>query len=190
MVPHADTFARRRFLVLQLYRYRIVKEIPSKPAHRRFTVLPAGWESMHSRVGSCDPFPRCPDSQPERSLSLPAKSSQLLGSLILISIILGVSLSSVNTFWRKFLFSSFSASRTGGDDGGRTRNLRLAKPALSQLSYIPAIRSKPASSHRVGVLGFEPRTSALSELRSSQLSYTPLLRHRFAFTPENSSSQS
>src|SRR5215469_9039165 len=26
---------------------------------------------------------------------------------------------------------------------------------------------------RVGVLGFEPRTSALSELRSSQLSYTP-----------------
>src|SRR4051812_20320936 len=25
----------------------------------------------------------------------------------------------------------------------------------------------------VGVLGFEPRTSALSELRSSQLSYTP-----------------
>ena len=28
----------------------------------------------------------------------------------------------------------------------------------------------------VGVLGFEPRTSALSELRSSQLSYTPLRR--------------
>lgn len=25
----------------------------------------------------------------------------------------------------------------------------------------------------MGVLGFEPRTSALSELRSSQLSYTP-----------------
>src|SRR4051794_25503728 len=29
----------------------------------------------------------------------------------------------------------------------------------------------------VGVLGFEPRTSALSELRSSQLSYTPVARH-------------
>src|SRR5262249_52797030 len=28
----------------------------------------------------------------------------------------------------------------------------------------------------VGVLGFEPRTSALSELRSSQLSYTPAMR--------------
>ena len=50
-----------------------------------------------------------------------------------------------------------------GDDGDRTRNLRLAKPALSQLSYIPS----------VGVRGFEPRTSALSELRSNQLSYTP-----------------
>ena len=24
-----------------------------------------------------------------------------------------------------------------GDDGDRTRNLRLAKPALSQLSYVP-----------------------------------------------------
>ena len=50
-----------------------------------------------------------------------------------------------------------------GDDRGRTGNLRLAKPALSQLSYIPP----------VGVRGFEPRTSALSELRSNQLSYTP-----------------
>ena len=50
-----------------------------------------------------------------------------------------------------------------GDDRGRTGNLRLAKPALSQLSYIPS----------VGVRGFEPRTSALSELRSNQLSYTP-----------------
>src|SRR6267143_1319075 len=29
---------------------------------------------------------------------------------------------------------------------------------------------------QMGVLGFEPRTSALSELRSSQLSYTPLRR--------------
>ena len=27
MVPHADSIARRRFLVLQLYRYRIVKDI-------------------------------------------------------------------------------------------------------------------------------------------------------------------
>jgi hypothetical protein len=54
-----------------------------------------------------------------------------------------------------------------GDDRDRTGNLRLAKPALSQLSYVPLNASV------VGVLGFEPRTSALSELRSSQLSYTP-----------------
>ena len=32
------------------------------------------------------------------------------------------------------------------------------------------------SKNRVRVLGFEPRTSALSELRSSQLSYTPLTK--------------
>ena len=41
---------------------------------------------------------------------------------------------------------------------------------LSQLSYIPR---SPFARVAVGVLGFEPRTSALSELRSSQLSYTP-----------------
>ena len=58
-----------------------------------------------------------------------------------------------------------------GDDGVRTRDLRLAKPALSQLSYIPQILGRLAT---MGVLGFEPRTSALSELRSSQLSYTPV----------------
>jgi hypothetical protein len=56
-----------------------------------------------------------------------------------------------------------------GDDGVRTRDLVVANHALSQLSYIPIGADPP-----VGVLGFEPRTSALSELRSSQLSYTPL----------------
>ena len=34
----------------------------------------------------------------------------------------------------------------------------------------------------LGVLGFEPRTSALSELRSSQLSYTPAAARRHFFT--------
>src|SRR5438552_15760095 len=56
-----------------------------------------------------------------------------------------------------------------GDDGARTRDLVVANHALSQLSYIPGYAAKPLS---VRVLGFEPRTSALSELRSSQLSYT------------------
>jgi hypothetical protein len=32
---------------------------------------------------------------------------------------------------------------SGGDSGARTRNLRLAKPALSQLSYIPETRGAP-----------------------------------------------
>src|SRR5262249_41866966 len=68
-------------------------------------------------------------------------------------------------------------ARSCGDDRGRTGNLRLAKPALSQLSYVPAPLSEDFAfliRGAVGVLGFEPRTSALSELRSSQLSYTPL----------------
>lgn len=32
------------------------------------------------------------------------------------------------------------AGHTGGDDGDRTHDLRLAKPALSQLSYVPKRR--------------------------------------------------
>jgi hypothetical protein len=74
----------------------------------------------------------------------------------------------VNPFFR--IFSQFL--QPCGDDGARTRDLVVANHALSQLSYIPLRLSKPRQSP-VGVLGFEPRTSALSELRSSQLSYTP-----------------
>ena len=55
-----------------------------------------------------------------------------------------------------------------GEEGTRTPDLLLAKQALYQLSYSPDRIVFP----RVRVLGFEPRTSALSELRSSQLSYT------------------
>ena len=62
---------------------------------------------------------------------------------------------------------------SSGDDGVRTRNLVVANHALSQLSYTPAIISGDDNLPNVGVRGFEPRTSALSELRSSQLSYTP-----------------
>lgn len=82
-----------------------------------------------------------------------------------------------------------------GDDGARTRDLVVANHALSQLSYIPDQKEKGKRKKDLGnnssdspetffllfpsyfclpvrVLGFEPRTSALSELRSSQLSYT------------------
>lgn len=56
-----------------------------------------------------------------------------------------------------------------GDERDRTANPRLAKPVLSQLSYVPAL--KP--SNRVGAPRFELGTSALSGLRSNQLSYAP-----------------
>ena len=56
----------------------------------------------------------------------------------------------------------------GGDSRDRTGNLRLAKPALSQLSYIPV--------KMVGLSGIEPLTSRLSGARSNHLSYRPTMR--------------
>ena len=56
----------------------------------------------------------------------------------------------------------------GGDDRDRTDDLRLAKPALSQLSYIPV-----AAGRVVGPGGVEPPTSRLSGVRSNHLSYEP-----------------
>ena len=78
------------------------------------------------------------------------------------------------------VFSLLSEKTESGDDRARTDNPRLAKPVLSQLSYVPErkrvrnpVTDEIPDSHRVGVPGFEPGTSALSELRSNQLSYTP-----------------
>ena len=51
-----------------------------------------------------------------------------------------------------------------GDEGIRTPDLRRAKAALSQLSYIPGL------SGIVGLSGLEPETLPLSEARSNQLS--------------------
>ena len=59
----------------------------------------------------------------------------------------------------KFLFT--------GDDRDRTGDLWLAKPPLSQLSYIPV--------NSMGLSGVEPLTSRLSGARSNQLSYRPKL---------------
>jgi hypothetical protein len=67
--------------------------------------------------------------------------------------------------------------RFGGDDRGRTGNLGLAKPALSQLSYIPPgisiTAQRTVSPALVGLSGLEPLTSPLSGARSSRLSYRP-----------------
>ena len=64
---------------------------------------------------------------------------------------------------------------SGGDSGARTRSLRLAKPALSQLSYIPNTWNEElaAGKKMVGLSGLEPPTSRLSGVRSNQLSYRP-----------------
>ena len=66
---------------------------------------------------------------------------------------------------------------SGGDSGARTRSLRLAKPALSQLSYIPESAGRSRDGYglgsMVGLSGLEPLTSRLSGVRSNQLSYRP-----------------
>ena len=70
-----------------------------------------------------------------------------------------------------FRFSSWS--RLGGASRDRTDDLKLAKLALSQLSYGP---EGPKRKGMVGLRGFEPLTSPLSGVRSNQLSYRPVPR--------------
>ena len=75
------------------------------------------------------------------------------------------------------------APEVGGASRDRTDDLLLAKQALSQLSYGPAVslpnglRSRHTDGVRgglvVGLGGFEPPTSPLSGVRSNQLSYRP-----------------
>ena len=72
------------------------------------------------------------------------------------------------------------AEQIGGDERARTANLRLAKPALSQLSYVPKRRQRAVRTRRqpspvkmVGPIGLEPMASSLSGTRSDQLSYGP-----------------
>ena len=68
----------------------------------------------------------------------------------------------------------FKARRqlVGGGERNRTDDLLLAKQALSQLSYTPAMQTiSSALNQLVGQGGFEPPTSRLSSARSNQLSY-------------------
>ena len=62
-------------------------------------------------------------------------------------------------------------SKLGGDKRERTADLLNAIQALSQLSYTPISSYKLL----VGPSGLEPPTSRLSVVRSSQLSYGPVL---------------
>jgi hypothetical protein len=61
------------------------------------------------------------------------------------------------------------AGQAGGADRVRTGDPLVANQVLSQLSY------SPGSSGLVGLSGFEPLTSRLSAVRSSQLSYRPVV---------------
>ena len=96
------------------------------------------------------------------------------------------------------LVSGLWSLSNGGARRDRTADLRLAKPALSQLSYSPDQKTgglRPAKSLYlmcgasrqsillssvlcslilVGLGGFEPPTSPLSGVRSNHLSYRPI----------------
>lgn len=75
----------------------------------------------------------------------------------------------------------------GGAERDRTDDLRLAKPALSQLSYspecyfecVPRKAAEPWLARRFELVGqgrLELPTSRLSGVCSNQLSYKPILR--------------
>ena len=65
-----------------------------------------------------------------------------------------------------------------GADRDRTDGLRLAKAALSQLSYSPRYTYSLRSATLVGLGRLELPTSPLSGVRSNHLSYRPLRRSR------------
>ena len=77
-----------------------------------------------------------------------------------------------------FRISCFILELLGGASRDRTGDLKLAKLALSQLSYGPPKieRLGPKRKGMVGLGGFEPPTSPLSGVRSNQLSYRPVPR--------------
>jgi hypothetical protein len=76
----------------------------------------------------------------------------------------------VSTSTRINCFKRTTGSPDGGASRDRTDDLKLAKLALSQLSYGPVFTVRVL----VGPGGFEPPTPRLSSVCSNQLSYRPL----------------
>ena len=60
--------------------------------------------------------------------------------------------------------------RHGGDDGDRTHDLRLAKPALSQLSYVPAWACRPL---RPSMIRHSPRAAQREPLTAEKVINAP-----------------
>ena len=66
--------------------------------------------------------------------------------------------------------------KPSGDNEIRTRDLLLARQALSQLSYTPGFHYLYIRLNLMGLSGLEPPTSRLSGVRSNRLSYKPILK--------------
>ena len=93
------------------------------------------------------------------SLSIPGLDTQALTRALLLVLYDLNHTSSIQ-------FSKTTIRDCHGADRDRTGDFRLAKPALSQLSYNPKV-------HKVGLARLELATSPLSGVRSNQLSYSP-----------------
>ena len=81
------------------------------------------------------------------------------------------------------LFCPPGRAGASGDDRDRTGNLRLAKPALSQLSYVPGLRDKkprrsPLDFHK----GFPPQASCCEEWAYVDSNHGPQLYQSCALT--------
>ena len=131
---------------------------PEDGQHSPFSRLPADRESLHAF--------ECGDPRPDRAQPDSCRVSPYTAIGCITN--LRETISNRQRLSRNFLFFFSAVWRWGASTPRPSRCKRDALP----LSYIPGPNC-PFTYLSLRVLGFEPRTSALSELRSSQLSYTP-----------------